>query len=454
MTWPLPDALRIHGGKPLCGAVQLGSDQRVLECALAVAALGHGRSELQGVIAGEQLDTALVAWTALGTHCTREDDLVTIVGGGVDNLSAPRGALEAGRSRDLLAQLAGVLGAQRFGTRIQQRPAPLARPVDHVVGTLRARGAQIAARSGPGEHLFAPLAVAPLVEGERLSGIEATLPVADSAAKSALLLSGLYAAEATTLSEPHVSFDGLERLLVALGVPLRRIGSVVALDVQSWDRQLPALGTVRVPGSAVEAAHLAVAALGLAGSDVTMRAVSINPSHSSALELLRSWGAAIAWTPVGDATLREPIADVRVKASRVRGGVVDAELLVGAGEAVPALAALAASSLRPVHMCELAALGARGDTDLRELDPVLAAFGLARDRTAGELRVTRASTEREPDERSVDAQDDPGLALLACTLALASRGVTVVQHAAHALSAVYPGFLAAARQLGASIESA
>jgi 3-phosphoshikimate 1-carboxyvinyltransferase len=454
VTWPAADALKILGGTPLRGSVHVGPDNHVLECALALSVLAHGPSQLHGVVACEQLTTALAAWNALGARCQLADDRVLIEGVGPDGLTAPRAALEAGYSHALLAQLAAVLCAQPFGTRINLRAARSPRPVDHIVGVLRARGAQIAAHSGSAGELSAPLSVAPLLPSERLQAIEATLPYADSAAKSALLLSGLYAAGPTTLSEPYVSFDGLERLLVALGLPLRRIGSVVVLDAQAWDGHLPPLGTVELPESATLAAQLAVLAHWLPGSDITLRSISINPSHSGVLELLRSWGAALTLRPAGDAALREPIADVRVISGKVRGGVLDADLLVRSGEALPFLAALGAVTLRGVHMCELAALAAHGEPMWKALAAALDAFSIVSELSPGELRVPRAAGDRAAEPRVVDAGGDPAFALLACTLALASAGTTVVQHAARALQAVHPGFLTAVRQLGASIESA
>ncbi|MEY4581380.1 MAG: hypothetical protein RL701_6083 [Pseudomonadota bacterium] len=455
------DAVRVVGGRALRGVAQLGPDNHVLECALALSALAHGTSQLQGALASEQLTVTLGAWTALGATCQCEGGVISVQGAGFDALSAPRGALDAGGSVHLLAQLAGVLSAQTFGTRVTMQQAGLREPpVEHIVGVLRARGGQIAGKTSAtdSERIVAPIAVAPLLDGERLQAIDATLPFADSATKAALLLSGLYAAGPTTLSEPHVSADGLERLLVALGLPLRRIGSIVAFDPSAWDQRLPGLGTVRLPGSAVLAAHIAVLAQWLPGSDVTLRCVSVNPSQSGVLDVLRSWGAPITWQHLGDAAMREPIADIRVGSAQVRGGVLDAELVVRAGAALPALALLGPIAARGVRLYDLGSLAACDDPEWLRIDPVLGAFGFASERAAMELAIPRAVPAGVPPdlrrENEVDAQGDAALALLGCTLALASHGETVVQHAARALRAIHPGFVSALQQLGASIEYA
>ena len=449
---PGADGLRIRGGEPLRGDVRLGHDPHVAECALALAALGTGRSELQGALPCAQLEAAVAAWTSLGVRAGLEGETLWVEGVGLTGLAPPRGAIDCARSPRLAAQLAGVIGAQAFGTRLLLHGAA---PVDQLVGALRARGAQIAGTGREGESLRAPLAIAPLLADERLHAIDASLPLADPGTKDALLLSGLYASGPTTLSEPQVSSDHLERLFVALGLPLRRIGSVVALDVGAWDRRSPGLGAQALPGSAALAAHFASLVQWLPGSDVTLRGVSLNPTRSGVLDVLRSWGAALSVLPVGDATLREPVADVRVQPAAVRGGVLDAELLVRSADALPALALLGPISARGVRLCELGALAAQPDPELAQLEALLAAFGLAPSRQADELHVPRRAAgalDASDAPRVVDACDDHALALAACTLALATPGETVVQHAARALHAVYPGFLAAARQLGACIE--
>jgi 3-phosphoshikimate 1-carboxyvinyltransferase len=208
-----------------------------------------------------------------------------------------------------------------------------------------------------------------------------------------------------------------------------------------------------MPASAAAAAYLAVVVQGLPGSDVTLRGVSVNPSQSGVLDLLRSWGAPLTWEPGGDAALREPVADLRVRTAAVRGGVVDADALLRAGEALPALMLLGALSLRGLRLCDLPALGARRDASCAYLDPIFAAFGIRIKRAPGELQVPPKASWMAPSApRFVDACSDPSLAITACTLALACPGETVVEHAAGALAAMYPGFIEAAQKLGASIE--
>jgi 3-phosphoshikimate 1-carboxyvinyltransferase len=212
---------------------------------------------------------------------------------------------------------------------------------------------------------------------------------------------------------------------------------------------------VPLPGSAALAAHFACALQLMAAGSLALRGVLMNPSRSGALDLLRSWsgGAALMIVPTGDAALREPIADLHVRPAAVRGGVVGGELLPRADTALPALAALGLAARRGVRLCDLQWLSGDDAAALHKLEPMLRAFGAEVALSDGELFVKRAASAPSA-PRCIDAGDDPQLALLACTLALATPGETVVEHAATALSAVHPGFIGTARLLGAAVDLA
>jgi 5-enolpyruvylshikimate-3-phosphate synthase len=184
-----------------------------------------------------------------------------------------------------------------------------------------------------------------------------------------------------------------------------------------------------------------------------MRSVSVNPSQGGVLDVLRSWGGAVTWNPLGEAALREPVADLRVRPAAVRGGVVDADLLLRCGEAAPALWLIGALSRRGVRLCDLNVLHAQQpDPGWSRLDALFAAFGSPVQRAPNEVFIVRSELAASATPRVWDAKHDPHSALAACTLALATPGETVVEHALRALSALYPGFIHAAQELGASIE--
>lgn len=443
-------ALRIRGGSPLRGRVRVPIDLEVAQIALLMAGLAHGCSELAAVPAGSDAERLLEIVRALGVRC-RNREILEIDGVGLDGLSMPPSALDCGSSWIGVALTAGLLSGQQFGTRITVHPSLAARSVDQIVGPLRARGAQIAARSDPRGQLIPPIAVAPLLAGESLSAIDCTLSRAEPAAKAALLVSALFANGPTTLAEPTVSADHIERELVGLGLPLRRIGSVVAFDRASWDGVVPVQRSRELPGSATIAAYLATAAQLIPGSAIELENAGINPSRSGVLDVLRSWGADIAVQPNGDASLREPIGEVQLRTRGLRGGVLGAEELVRSRDEIVALSVLGAASNRGVQLFDLRAIAPADAAIWIGLRELLSAFGIASELAGDSLRIA-------PRQRLLpahyDARDHAELALAAAALALAAPGETVLEHAIEALARTYPGFIEAAAALGARFLSA
>jgi hypothetical protein len=128
-------------------------------------------------------------------------------------------------------------------------------------------------------------------------------------------------------------------------------------------------------------------------------------------------------------------------------------LLLRSGEAVLALWLIGTQSRRGVRLCDLDVVGRQQhDPGWARLDALYAAFGVTVDRGPNELFIPRCALAGAGARRHWNAQGDPLVALAACTLALATPGETVVQEALFALTALYPGFIRAVQELGASIE--
>jgi 3-phosphoshikimate 1-carboxyvinyltransferase len=440
--------VRIIGGAPLRGATDLPPDLPIAHLALALAALGDGESSLQGSLQGAQLGATLRALAALGIDVEVAASATRVVGRGIAGLAMPPSAIDCGRSSTTLALLAGLLSGQRFGTRLLLDNTPHAPSLEHMLGALRARGAQIGGSGRDGEALRPPIAIAPLLADERLRGIECALPEPDACAKSAILLSGLFAAGPTAVSEPLLSPDHTERMLSALDVPMKRFGSMAGFDPAEWTGRLPALGRIQLPGSVTCAAFASAAASVIAGSRVALRSVGFNPTRSGFFDGLRLLGGRPAVIPKGDCAGREPVAELHVQACRVRGGVVSGELVLRCGETLPALCLLGACSARGVQIYDGEAYAPQNAQAWQELAALLHAFGVP-------CAVEGAGLSVAPVERlraaHVDARGDHRLALTAVVFGLATQGETVVDDA-QCLEDDCPGLIELLVRLGARIE--
>ncbi len=370
----------------------------------------------------------------------------------------PQEMLDCGNSGTTMRLLSGLLSGQRFGSRLTGDESLTRRPMQRVVGPLRARGAHIAGtnassrRAADGEECFAPLSIAPLVEGEELLGIEYAMPVASAQVKSCLLLSGLYASGPTLLREPHVSRDHTERMMLALGVPLQTVGSVVELDPRGTEKRPWSRGwdpfEWEIPGDLSSAAFVLAAALSRMGSEVIVEGVGVNPTRTGMLDLLRMVGASVVHVPKEDGAGGEPRADLHITARKpVRGTLAGGELIVRMIDEVPAVCALAASASGTTEIRDAAELRVKESDRIAVMAEVLREFGVPCEELADGMRIEGG---HELHGARVSSRGDHRIAMAAVVLGMQASGVTHVEDV-DCVATSFPGFASTMRSLGVDV---
>jgi 3-phosphoshikimate 1-carboxyvinyltransferase len=136
--------------------------------------------------------------------------------------------------------------------------------------------------------------------------------------KSAILLAGLYAQGRTTVTEPAVTRDHTERMLRAMGVPVSTRDGRISLEGPAGLQAC----AVRVPADLSSAAFLILAALLASDADILISNVGVNPTRTGVLDILQAMGGTITLES-RRALGEEPVADIRVRSSKLRGIDVD-----------------------------------------------------------------------------------------------------------------------------------
>ena len=207
-----------------------------------------------------------------------------------------------------------LLSAQNFDSQLIGDASLMKRPMERVAKPLREMGADVRTHNGT-----------PPVDiggGRRLHGIDYRMPVASAQVKSAILLAALYADAATTVIAPAVSRDHSERMLQELrGAPRHRRPAHHAASAGALANQ-----RLKVPGDFSSAAFFIVAGLlGAAAEGLLIQNVGMNPTRTGLLDILRSMGGDIEILNPRESGA-EPVADLLVRASALRGVAVPAEL--------------------------------------------------------------------------------------------------------------------------------
>jgi 3-phosphoshikimate 1-carboxyvinyltransferase len=282
-------------------------------------ALARGTTHITGLLEGEDVLATLAAVRALG--CEASTTRVT---------GAPwrdAGLLDCGNSGTTARLMLGAL-APRAGATLDGDTSLRRRPMRRVLDPLARMGAVFT--GGPGLPIT--------VERRRLSGVVVEATVASAQVKSAVLLAGLGAEGETRYVEPVATRDHTERMLLAMGAPLRREGQAIVVT----EGVLDAI-SVTVPGDISSAAFWMVAAAIVPGSDLVIENVGLNPTRTGILDVLRAMGADIEVEPApGSASAAEPFGTVRVRGGGLRGTRVAGALIPRLIDEIPVLAVAAA----------------------------------------------------------------------------------------------------------------
>lgn len=435
--------------RPLTGSVPVPADKSIAHRALIFASLARGTSRIVANAPGDDNAATADAFRAMGVRIDAGPDEIRVEGAGLHGLRAPAAPIDCGNSGTTMRLLAGVLAAQRFASTLVGDASLMRRPMERVARPLRLRGARIEGKIDPRRpgECTAPLEIGPLPEPHVLSGLEYELPVASAQVKSAILISGLYADGATYVREPSLSRDHTERMLSALGVPLRAVGPMVALDPDGWSGELDAFD-VTVPGDLSAAAFLIAAAHLVPGSRVDVRGVGLNVTRTGLFDVLRDMGGAFEVEARGH-ELGEPIGLLRAGSAPLSAARVGGEIVARAIDEIPILCGLAARARGTTTIVDAAELRVKETDRIAAMAAVLRAFGVACEEHPDGLVV-----EGRPDEpleaATVDSRGDHRIAMTAAVLGLVAGGRVMVRDVG-CIRTSFPRFAGTLRALGAKV---
>lgn len=338
----MPDGGPAEGrGRLPMREVRPPGDKSISHRVLLLAPLARGTSRLHGLQRGADVQATAAALRDLGIEVpeVRGEELVVP---GPARFRDPTATLDCGNSGTTARLLVGLIAGLGLGARLDGDASLRRRPMDRVVYPLQAMGARI---EYEGEAARLPVRVRPRASGG-LRPLRHRTRVASAQVKSCLLLAGLAARIRVEVCEPGRSRDHTERLLASMGAPLsfgpEGKGARVRFDPEGWDGRLAPL-EMTVPGDPSAAAFLVVAAL-LNGRPLRVREVSLNPTRTAWLEVLREMGAEVHAFPDGR-TEGEPVGDLVVRPGALRGFDVGADRIPRLLDEVPVLAVLAARAV-------------------------------------------------------------------------------------------------------------
>jgi 3-phosphoshikimate 1-carboxyvinyltransferase len=318
----------------VAGAIRVPGDKSISHRALMLGGVAEGITEVRGFLESEDCLSTMKAMRALGVRveqvALRE---VRVHGVGLNGLKAAGHALDMGNSGTAMRLMTGLLAGQGFDSELIGDSSLMKRPMERAATPLRQMGARIETLGGR-----PPVRIS---GGSPLKAIRYELPVASAQVKSAVLLAGLYAEGATTVVEPAVTRDHTERMLLSFGCRVDAAHGVVTVNAPE---RLEAC-SLEVPGDFSSSAFFMVAGsiAEARGSDegLTITGVGVNPTRTGLLDILALMGADLRVVRHRSAGA-EPVADIEVRPTRLRGIHVPEALVPLAIDEFPALFVAAA----------------------------------------------------------------------------------------------------------------
>jgi 3-phosphoshikimate 1-carboxyvinyltransferase len=422
--------VRVDPSDGLRGELRPPTDKSISHRAAILGAMAAEPVRIRGYLDAADTNSTLHAVQRLGALVQVGADEVLVRGTGLRDAAVPDGPIDVGNAGTLMRLLPGWLAAQEGRAYTLDGDASIRRrPVDRIAEPLRLMGASIDATDGR----LAPFTV----HGARLRSIHYELPVASAQVKSCVLLAGLAADGATTVSEPAASRDHTERMLTAAGVTVHRNGrhvTVAGTDELTLDE-------LAIPGDPSSAAFAIAAGVLVAGSRLILRGVGVNWTRSGFVRIAQRMGAIV----IGDledepgdlVAATEPISDLDVTAGPLVGTVVEAEEVPLAIDELPLVALLGCFAEG-----ETVVRGAH-ELRLKETDRIaavvdgLSGLGASIEATEDGFAVTGTGGLRGG---RISSHGDHRLAMLGAVAGLASReGVEV--DGMEAADVSYPGFM-------------
>ncbi len=423
----------------LRGKISIPGDKSISHRALMLGAIASGETTIEGLLLGEDPCSTAKCFQAMGAQIPELNiERIIVMGIGQGSLQEPLNILDAGNSGTTMRLMLGLLASQPEKFFILTGDDSLrSRPMARVIKPLQEMGAIIYGRNNSKN---APLAVM----GQNLKPIHYYSPVASAQVKSCLLLAGLMTEGKTTVTEPALSRDHSERMLRAFGATLEIDPDRNSVTIEGKS-QLRGQ-TVIVPGDISSAAFWLVAGAITPNSELTVENVGINPTRTGILDALMMMGADIILENEREAA-GEPVADLRVKSSKLKACTIEGSIIPRLIDEIPILAVAACFAEGTTLIKDAEELRIKESDRLAVMATELNKMGAKITEFPDGLEITGEVTLKGS---QMDSYRDHRIAMSLAIAALNAQGKTIINRA-EAASISYPTFVETLTHLVAKV---
>ncbi|MHC0036121.1 3-phosphoshikimate 1-carboxyvinyltransferase [Pseudoneobacillus sp. C159] len=318
-----------YNAEKLVGEIEVPGDKSISHRAVMFGAISKGTTTIQNFLTGEDCLSTINCFQKLGVNIEEKNGIIIIDGKGWEDLIEPDQVLDVGNSGTTIRLMLGLLSGRPFHSTFVGDDSIAKRPMKRVTNPLRKMGATIDGRQN-GE--FVPITL----RGGGLKPITYSLPVASAQVKSSLLLAALQTVGTSKITEPVATRDHTERMIKKFGGQIE----VEDLTITITGPQTLVGTHINVPGDISSAAFFLVAAAIVPNAIIRIKNVGLNPTRTGIIDVLIKMGAKMEIIP-NESEVFEPVGDIVIETSALKGIVIAGELIPKLIDEVPVIALLA-----------------------------------------------------------------------------------------------------------------
>ena len=197
-----------------------------------------------------------------------------------------------------------------------------------------------------------------------------------------------------------------------------------------------------VPGDLSSAAFFLVAALLMPEANLVIHNVGLNPTRSSLLDFLTGVGASIKIIDVKQSG-GELIGSLRIRASKIKGGVIEGALTAALIDEIPALAILGAASSGGLVVRDASELRVKETDRIAAIESNLQRMGVEIETAPDGFRIPGGQKFHAAE---IDSGGDHRIAMAFAVAALAADGPCTIRGAESA-GVSFPEFFSTLREI-------
>ncbi len=319
------------------GIITIPGDKSISHRSIIIPSISNGVSEINDILMSEDVMHTLKAFKTLGVKITIENRRILIHGKGLNSLQSPNENIYLGNSGTSARLLTGLLSSQSFTSIIEGDKSLSSRPMRRIMDPLKIMGAKFDNLSGQ-----LPLKIV----GKELKNSKIIIDIPSAQIKSGIILAALNTTGESTIIETNITRNHTENMLkfFEADINVQKKGSDTCIKING-KKQLYSK-SIYVPGDLSSSAFFIVAALINKGSKISLKNININPTRDGIIKALKKMGAKIEIKNTRIFS-GEPIADINVEYSELKGCELEPEMAQFMIDEYPILSIAAAFASTP-----------------------------------------------------------------------------------------------------------